>query len=74
MIKPGVLCDLVPLWICFSLTHLSLSCPGFEKQEIDFFTAVSQLLIESLKAFKTETHPSPNIPSLQIIQLTSRRS
>ena len=34
-----------------------------------FLTAVSQLLIESLKAFKTETHPSPNIPSLQIIQL-----
>ena len=34
-----------------------------------FLTAVSQFLIESLKAFKTETHPSPNIPSLQIIQL-----
>ena len=39
-----------------------------------FLTAVSQWLIESLKAFKTETHPSQNIPSLQIIQLTSRRS
>ena len=30
MIKPGVLCDLVPLWIRFALAHLS--CSGFERK------------------------------------------
>ena len=41
MIKPGVLCDLVPLWIRFSLAHLS--CSGFEIKYSDQFSGMSCL-------------------------------